>query len=52
MQRVEVGEVIATVDFNGFQESDRHPQPDEDQVVAQEEDTPHEPHAQNYKIER
>ena len=45
VERVEVREIIATVDFNGFQETHRHPQPDHDQMVAQQKNANEEPSA-------
>ena len=43
VQRVEVGEVVATVHLNGFQEPHHHPGPDENQVVAQQQDANEKP---------
>ena len=47
MERVEVGEVVATVDLNGLQETNHHPQPDEDQMVAEREHSNEETCPQN-----
>lgn len=47
MERVEVGEVVATVDLDGFQETNHHPQPDENQVVADHEHSNEETSPQN-----
>ena len=46
MERVEVGEIVATVHLNGLQETNCHPQPDHDQVVAEQQDANEEPSPQ------
>ena len=46
---VDVGKVVAAVNFNSLQESHRHPQPDQSKMVAKKHNANHEPKPQNCK---
>ena len=46
MEGVEVGKVVSAVDLYCLQETNRHPKPDHDEVVAHEEDSNEEPCSQ------
>ena len=47
VEGIEVGKVVATVHLDGLHKSHSHPQPEDRQVVAQEEDPDNKTHAKN-----
>lgn len=47
MEHIQVGYIIAAVNIDGFKQSDCDPQPQDDEVVRQEQDAPEESHTQD-----
>ena len=45
MEDVDIGDVVATVDVYGLQQTDGDPRPQHDDVVGEEQDAPEEPHS-------
>lgn len=46
------GDVVSGVDIDGLDEPDGHPGPEENQVVAEEKDAPHEAHTKDHGLQR
>ena len=47
MKHIQIGYVVTTVNINSFKQSNCDPEPQDDEVIGQQQDAPEESHTQN-----